>query len=85
MDFKTSILAEATKPIFECLFQMFEVPIFSKEGKGMKCFKCGARCITEYIIKEQLHTCDPKIVAVQKVCTVCDWKSYPVKIPESIS
>ena len=50
----------------------------------MKCFKCGSKCITEYIIEEQLHTCEPKIIAVQKCCTVCDWKSYPTKIPESI-
>ena len=46
----------------------------------MKCFRCGAKCITEYI-KGNLSD---KVIAVQKNCTVCDWKSYPVKIPEPI-
>ncbi len=50
----------------------------------MKCFECGEKCITDYIIEEQLYSCEPKIIAVRKVCTVCDWKSYPTKIPESI-
>lgn len=51
-----------------------------KGGTRMKCFRCGARCITEYI-KGNLSD---KVIAVQKNCTVCDWKSYPVKIPEPI-
>lgn len=47
----------------------------------MKCFECGARCITDYIYEGQYGS---NIKAVQKVCTVCDWKSYPVKVPEPI-
>ncbi|GAG74908.1 unnamed protein product [marine sediment metagenome] len=48
----------------------------------MKCFKCGARCITDYIPRD--YDTDV-IIAVQKVCTVCDWKSYPTKIPKCIA
>ena len=53
----------------------------------MKCFLCGAKCITEYIHKyiKQEPVPISKVVAVQKVCTICDWKSYPTKIPESIA
>jgi len=51
----------------------------------MKCFKCESKCITEYIHKQVGK--QNKIVAVQKVCTnlLCEWKSYPTKIPESIN
>jgi len=45
----------------------------------MKCFECGAKCITKYIRQG-----DGRIDAVSKECTVCDWESYPVKIPESL-
>ena len=47
----------------------------------MKCFKCGSRCITDYI-KRDYDT--DVIIAVQKACTVCDWRSHPTKIPETI-
>jgi len=47
----------------------------------MKCFECGSRCITDYI-KQDYDT--DKIIAVQKCCTVCDWKSYPIKIPPTL-
>ena len=49
----------------------------------MKCFKCGALCVTDYIYEGQYGS---KIVAVQKVCPMdnCDWKSYPTKLPEKI-
>ncbi len=47
----------------------------------MKCFKCGSKCITDYI--KQDYDSD-KIIAIQKACTVCDWRSHPVVIPESI-
>jgi len=47
----------------------------------MKCFKCGSRCVTDYIYE---GTYGDRVTAVRKVCTVCDWKSYPTKIPGSI-
>lgn len=49
----------------------------------MKCFKCGSKCITDYIYEGQYGD---TIIAVRKVCTVddCGWKSHPTKIPESI-
>lgn len=50
----------------------------------MKCFECGSRCVTEYIKDKERFGFTP-IVAVRKVCTLCDWKSYPTKIPESIT
>ena len=52
----------------------------SKKGVGrMKCFECGSKCITKYIRQG-----DGRIDAVSKECTVCDWESYPTKIPETI-
>jgi len=47
----------------------------------MKCFACGANCVTEYIYHHRIFS---KIVAVQKNCTECEWHSHPTKIPESI-
>ena len=40
----------------------------------MKCFKCKAR---------KTKTIYPK-GHVQKMCTVCGWKSHPLKIPEPL-
>ena len=47
----------------------------------MKCFECNAICVTDYI-KQDYDT--DKIIAVQKVCPVCGWRSYPTKLPEPI-
>lgn len=60
----------------------------------MKCYSCGFLCITKYITEERI---DPnliciknpigvweKVVAVQKMCNMCGWTSYPMKIPEPI-
>ena len=47
----------------------------------MKCFKCGNNCITDYIYDGQYGS---NIVAVRKVCTICDWKSFPTRLPEKI-
>ena len=46
----------------------------------MKCFECGSKCVTDYITPYDSN----KIIAVTKVCPVCNWRSYPTKIPESI-
>lgn len=40
----------------------------------MKCFNCG---------KLKMRTIYPE-GHVQKVCDTCGYKSYPIKIPESI-
>ena len=48
----------------------------------MKCFKCGALCITNYMRRYEDNT--SQIIAVRKECTICDWKSYPTKVPESL-
>lgn len=46
----------------------------------MKCFVCGSKCITRYWKNQE-----GKIVEITKDCTVCDWYSYPVKVPEKIN
>lgn len=48
----------------------------------MKCFVCGAKCVTNYYICPK----EKKITQVNKMCTVdgCDWESHPTKIPESL-
>lgn len=53
----------------------------------MRCFKCGAKCITQYIHEYIKHEPVPisKVVAVQKNCTVCDWHSYPTKVPDPLN
>lgn len=50
----------------------------------MKCFECGAKCITKYIFGNKDKDGYESIVAVRKDCPVCDWHSYPTKIPEAI-
>ncbi len=44
----------------------------------MKCFECGMKCVTNYIMTNN------RITAVNKVCPGCDWKSHPTKIPDPI-
>lgn len=53
----------------------------------MKCFKCGALCITVYLDADNmpLESRDGKIVAVAKLCTECNWQSYPTKLPEKLN
>ena len=48
----------------------------------MKCFKCGFRCVTRYIMDN--HPMFPRVIAVSKVCNMCGWESYPTKLPEKI-
>ncbi len=52
----------------------------------MKCFKCGANCVTKYKSENRVihNVVTSKIVEVNKACTVCDWESYPTKVPEPI-
>jgi len=49
----------------------------------MKCFECGSDCITEYIRDKQRFGYNP-VVAVRKACVLCDWKSYPTRLPDKI-
>ena len=49
----------------------------------MKCFKCGALCITKYHHRNK-DVCD-KIIAVNKVCKECGWESYPTMLPEKLN
>lgn len=48
----------------------------------MKCFNCGAICVTNYYICPE----QKKITHVNKTCIVdgCGWESYPTKLPEKI-
>jgi hypothetical protein len=46
----------------------------------MKCFECGAKCLTNY-----WRTPAGKIYQITKQCPVCNWESYPTKVPEKIS
>jgi len=52
----------------------------------MKCFVCGAKCITVYYSGARMWTPGDKITHVSKACPKedCIWESYPTKIPESI-
>jgi len=50
----------------------------------MKCFTCGSLCRTNYIL-DYAEGREDKILAVQKVCNECGWKSYPTKIPEKFT
>jgi hypothetical protein len=54
----------------------------------MKCFECGSKCLTVYLIESNRLVVSPntldKIIAVRKDCMNCTWHSYPTKVPESI-
>jgi len=52
----------------------------------MKCFKCGALCVTRYHYGPSHGELNSKVKAVSKVCPMddCDWESYPTKVPEKI-
>lgn len=49
----------------------------------MKCFECGATCITVYHYGPSHGEPNPKVSAVSKACPIdgCGWESYPIKIP----
>jgi len=52
----------------------------------VKCFVCGAKCVTLYYCNNRMWTYGDKITHVGKACPIegCGWASYPTKIPESI-
>lgn len=50
-----------------------------RRSDKMKCFECNAQCHTQYI-----KDLTGKIVAVNKVCSVCTWESFRTKLPEKI-
>jgi hypothetical protein len=54
----------------------------------MRCFVCGAKCLTVYITQSRMiisPNADDKIIAVRKDCTECEWHSYPTKVPEPLN
>ena len=53
----------------------------------MKCFVCGAKCVTLYYCNNRMWTYGDKITHVGKACPIegCGWASYPTKIQEPIS
>ena len=50
----------------------------------MKCFECGALCVTKYHYGPSHGEVNPPVKAVNKVCNICGWESYPTKVPEKI-
>lgn len=46
----------------------------------MKCFECGSKCLTNYLINQT----DGRITHVYKECQKCGWESFHTKVPESI-
>ena len=54
----------------------------------MKCFECGAKCLTVYLNTNGRLIISPhpdeKVTAVRKDCMNCEWVSYPTKVPSPI-
>jgi hypothetical protein len=52
----------------------------------MKCFVCGAKCVTLYYCNNRAWNYGEKITHVGKACPVegCGWASYPTKVPGTI-
>jgi len=53
----------------------------------MKCYECGALCVTVYYCGGFYWQPGDKITAVGKACPIheCGWESYPTKVPEKIN
>jgi len=68
-------------------FRSADLHLWIHGGNNMKCFKCGALCVTVYYCGGFYWQPGDKITAVGKACPIheCGWESYPTKLPEKIN
>jgi len=52
----------------------------------MNCFKCGSKCLTNYLV-HLIWTATPdredKVSHVRKQCMNCEWSSFPTQMPKT--